>query len=102
MHELDCSELKTCISDLINEADNPDTLAYKQYLESAPVITDPADFQQCGEVRNYFGFDEMFLNDYAVCEDVSQLRYSRSFEFLKDFFGGAPTLLVKRLPSNHC
>ena len=84
----DCSVLQTCISEYFTEANAADgNQAYAQYLSSAPSISDPTVFQQCGETRNYFGFDDTFLNDNAICEDVYQMRYSRSFDFLEDFFG---------------
>ena len=84
----DCSVLQTCISEYFTEANATDgNQAYAQYLSSAPSISDPTVFQQCGETRNYFGFDDTFLNDNAICEDVYQMRYSRSFDFLEDFFG---------------
>ena len=77
----DCSTLKDCVADNIIEAQNMDLFAYEQYLNASSSISD------CGKLRNYFGFDEFFINEEAICEDVDQLKYSKDFDFLNEFFG---------------
>ena len=57
------------------------------YLETAPVIDDPTDYDQCGSTREFFGFDAGFINDQQICDDVEQLRFSRDFSFLETFTG---------------
>ena len=42
--------------------------------------------------RQYFGYDESFLNDQAICDEIDELRFSKDFTFLDEFFsseGGA-------------
>jgi hypothetical protein len=43
--------------------------------------------------RQYFGFDENFLDDKKICADIEQLRFTKEFSFLDEFFnqgsGGA-------------
>ena len=77
----DCSTLKDCVADNIIDAQNMDLFAYEQYLNASSSISD------CGKLRNYFGFDEFFINEEAICEDVDQLKYSKDFDFLNEFFG---------------
>jgi hypothetical protein len=57
------------------------------YLEGSPNITDTTNHVECGNARKYFGFDENFINDKQICEDIEQLKYSRDFDFLQAFFG---------------
>jgi hypothetical protein len=84
--ESTCKDLKDCIEEKIKTANATDNFAFKEYLIQAPNITDPTDVHQCGRVRGYFGFDELFINDQQVCEDIEQLKDSRDFEFLNEFF----------------
>ena len=67
-------------------------------------MTDTTDRTQCGRVRGYFGFDELFINDEQVCEDIEQFKYTKDFDFLNEFFNlgsdlpgspsGAPALTM--------
>ncbi|CAB9498733.1 expressed unknown protein [Seminavis robusta] len=84
---VNCNVLKTCVADLISQAgaaaDN--TPAFLQYLDAAPKIADVTDLQQCGRARAYFGFDELFVNDAQICDDIKQLKYTVDFTFLDEF-----------------
>ena len=71
---------------MAEEAKAEGRLAFEQYLLGAPNITDPTENDQCGKVRSYFGFDEFFVNDAQIMEDVEQLKFSRDFDFLDEFF----------------
>jgi hypothetical protein len=46
----------------------------------------PLDAFECGRAREYFGFDEYFINDEHICRDINQFRNTRDFEFLEEFF----------------
>lgn len=81
----DCSDLKTCIETDI--ADSDSSPAYKSWLEGAPTIDDTTDASQCGTTRQFFGYDEMFINDAAICAEIRELRHTRNFEHLNSFFG---------------
>jgi hypothetical protein len=83
----DCTTLRNCIKDYFDGANKPS--AYATYLEAAPNITDPMDLISCGRSREYFGFDEYFINDEQICEDVEQLRNTRDFKLLESFFGNS-------------
>ena len=84
----DCTILQDCIADLMTTfRDQPRLQAFTMYLGAAPNITDPADYDQCGSTREFFGFDAGFINDDQICDDIEQLRFSRDFQFLEDFFG---------------
>ena len=52
------------------------------------------------QVREYLGFDDTFVNDRQICEDLVQLRHSRDFSFIDEFYGqGKPdTPEVPELP----
>jgi hypothetical protein len=54
--------------------------------ESCPTPLDPLDTIGCGRAREYFGFDEYFVNDKNICEDIVQFQNSRDFKFLDNFF----------------
>lgn len=82
----DCSLLQECVNEMATEADAEGRLAFEQYLLGAPNITDPTNRHQCGKVRGYFGFDEFFVNDVQICEDIEQLKFARDFDFLNEFF----------------
>ena len=60
--------------------------AFAEDLATSPNITDTTDSYQCGQVRGYFGFAENFIHDEAICQDIEQLKFSRDFEFLQEFF----------------
>ena len=79
----DCSDLRDCLADLKSQ---PQPEGFLAYLNKAPAIDDTSSHEQCGRVRNYFGFDEMFVHDIAVCEDVEQLKYTKDFTFMDEFF----------------
>jgi hypothetical protein len=81
----DCTTLRNCIKEYFDGANKPS--AYATYLEASPIITDPTDRVSCGRARDYFGFDDDFINDEQICEDVEQLRNTRDFKLLESFFG---------------
>ena len=37
--------------------------------------------------RQYLGYHKNFLNDAAICEEVYELRFSKDFAYLDEFFG---------------
>ena len=81
-----CGVLQGCLADLVEEARSEKRFAFEQHLLSAPKIEDPENREQCQMTRMYFGFDENFINDRQICEDVEQLRFAKDFEFLNEFF----------------
>ena len=83
---VDCSALQSCIATEESWASENEYFAYLQYLEESPAIEDPSDSIQCGKTREYFGFDEYFVNDGQICDDIEQLRYTRDFAFMDEFF----------------
>jgi hypothetical protein len=83
---VDCTVLKTCIINEVDWARTNERPAYEQYLIGAPFIEDPTDEIQCGKGRNYYGFDEYFINDHQICEDIKQLRDTRDFAFMDEFY----------------
>jgi len=95
---------------MLEESKTENRPAFEQYLLGAPQLNNTSDQHQCGSVRNYFGFDELFINDKQICEDITQLKYSRDFDFLDEFFKqghddeeldvGAPELVM--VPPDRC
>lgn len=53
---------------------------------SKPKELDAFDAFECGRAREYFGFDEYFINDKKICRDVGQFQNARDFDFLDEFF----------------
>jgi hypothetical protein len=84
---VNCGELKTCTDQLYADALSEGKKGLAAYLRLMPNITDTGSQAQCGQAREYFGFDEFFINDVQICEDVYQLRYSRDFGWISEFFG---------------
>jgi hypothetical protein len=83
-----CADLQVCVQEhfeVANVTEGQEAFAW--YLAKAPEIEDPTDFRQCGEARQYFGFDEYFIHDVQICADLGQLRFSKDFDFLNEFFG---------------
>ena len=83
---MDCSELTTCVDNLKADAVAENLPAFLAYLDDAPNVTDATSQEQCGRLRNYFGFDEFFINDDGICGDIEQLKLSSNFDFLEEFF----------------
>ena len=86
----DCSRLQDCLAEDIASSIS-DYPAYTNYLQAAPQINDHTDQGQCGRTREYFGYDEYYLNDDAICDEIYELRFSKDFDFLNEFFGGKPS-----------
>lgn len=82
-----CTVLKDCVQSMIKAATIGGQIGFRSYLQGAPSITSPIDFDKCGSARQYFGFDELFVNDGQICEDISQFRYTNDFDFMDEFFG---------------
>ncbi|CAB9523634.1 expressed unknown protein [Seminavis robusta] len=82
-----CARLQTCIQKYIQDAESEGKPAFKTYLANAPKIEDPTKQKQCGKTRRYFGFDALFINDNQICEDIEQLKFTRNFDDLNEFFG---------------
>jgi len=87
--QADCTTLQSCIEDMKARSLDNNQKALHAYLEGAPSITDASSTSQCGKAREYFGYDEYFINDDQICADAWQLRYSKDFSWMEDFFGGA-------------
>ena len=83
----DCSTLKSCVASMKQDAASDNLPLFEDYLDASPSIADTTDYEECGRARNYFGFDENFINDQAICDDIDQLKYSKSFKFLEDMYG---------------
>jgi hypothetical protein len=82
----DCTELMDCVGEMTISATDDNRTAFATYLKSSPNITNPVDPYECGRAREYFGFDESFVNDDQICEDVKQFTNTRDFAFLDEFF----------------
>jgi len=80
----DCSVLQACVTNFVNSGSSP--AAFKEYVSGSPTIDDPTNFEQCGRARNYFGFDQTFVYDEGICEDIEQLQYTKDFAFIEEFF----------------
>jgi hypothetical protein len=78
----DCSDLKVCVARLRDHNNR----AFAQYVNASPNIGYPKDPFQCGRAREYFGFQENFINDEQICEDIEQLTLTRDFAILDTFF----------------
>ncbi|CAB9517957.1 expressed unknown protein [Seminavis robusta] len=93
-----CARLKKCIQKYIQDAEDEGKPAFKTYLESAPKIEDSTEQEQCGKARRYFGFDALFVNDNQICEDIEQLKFTRNFDDLNEFFGSGSSASKQDLP----
>ena len=83
--------MKKCVNDQKSAAKGSHP-SFFEYLDSAPKLEDPTDSKQCGKTREYFGFEETFVNDLQICEDIEQLKFERDFTFLDDFFNQGAAL----------
>jgi hypothetical protein len=79
--------LLDCINVQKAWAESENRPAFAVYLGDAPEIEDPTDPNQCSRTREYFGFHPLMVNDRQVCNDMEQLRFSRDFSFLDEFYG---------------
>lgn len=88
---VDCSELRKCVNEY--KVDTKDKHpAFFEYLALAPKLEDPTDSKQCGKTREHFGFEETFVNDVQICQNIEQLRFERDFTFSDDFFSQGQAL----------
>ncbi|CAB9496637.1 expressed unknown protein [Seminavis robusta] len=88
-HPTDCSTLTSCVSDEIAWAKKNGRKTYKGYLEAAPKLNDNTDVKQCGDLKEYFGFESTYPDQIEICEDVFFLRYSNDFGQI-DSLGSTP------------
>jgi hypothetical protein len=99
----DCSDLEVCVGLYSEYAKEENLIGYAQYLEDYPTITNTTNSKQCGDAREYFGYDPDFLNDAHICDDIFQLRYTEDFDFLNEFFNQGtntnPTICDGNAPS---
>ncbi|CAB9498747.1 expressed unknown protein [Seminavis robusta] len=95
----DCAPLVQCITDEIQWANTTDPVkaSYRDFLLDSPIldIKDTTDNEECGGIREYFGFESHWPNDQEICEDVKFLRHSKTFTDLDgsnaDFSTEMPT-----------
>ena len=87
---VDCTVLQDCIQEYIDLA-SEDQVAFKEYLESAPAISDPTDSIDCGMAREYFGYEDSYTNDADICENIEEFQYTDDFTILDNLFGGSNT-----------
>ena len=81
-----CDVLQECVEEYTQAAIDQELNSYQQFLEDSPEITDPTSFRECGNAREYFGYDKDFLDDERVCDDVWQMRMTEDFDFLDEFY----------------
>ncbi|CAB9517870.1 expressed unknown protein [Seminavis robusta] len=85
----DCVELISCIAKEVTWAKQHKMAAYEYYLKEAPTnFTDTTSTKDCGLLRAFLGFDE---SDKQICRDVEQLKHTRDFAFLDEFFSQGST-----------
>jgi hypothetical protein len=75
-----CFELQKCVDGHSCDQNR----AFAQYVNASPSIINHTDPFQCGRAREYFGFQNNFINDEQICEDISQLALTRDFEILNE------------------
>jgi hypothetical protein len=80
--ETDCTDLQVCVDDYRGSENR----AFAGYVNTSPNITDVTDPFECGRAREYFGFQDNFINDLQICEDIGQLALTKDFEILNEFF----------------
>jgi hypothetical protein len=53
--------------------------AFEFYIKASPEPRDPTNANQCGRLREYFGFDFDYPDDTVICEEVDRLESSQDF-----------------------
>ena len=76
-----------CINAQKAWAESENRPAFAVYLGDAPEIKDATNPNQCSGARQYFGVHPLMVNDRQVCDDMEQLRFTRDFSFLDEFYG---------------
>jgi hypothetical protein len=74
------------LQECVDRYRDDDNSAFAQYANASPNITNPIDPIECGRAREYFGFEENFINDQQICDDIEQLASTRDFDILNEFF----------------
>ncbi|CAB9507969.1 expressed unknown protein [Seminavis robusta] len=84
----DCSRLTQCIADEEAWAKDNGRITFGSFMKDAPNVTDTTSVQQCGNVKRYLGYDQMYPDMDEICEDLSYLRYKEEFEELDEILQG--------------
>lgn len=75
-----CSALLECIANMKEDASTDETRrAFFAYLNDAPVVKDTHNLAECGNLREYFGYDKDFPDDNRICSDVESLQCRNDF-----------------------
>jgi hypothetical protein len=88
----DCSDLVSCTQSRSfenNTLDNTTTVpsAFELYIMASPEIKNPQNANQCGNLREYLGFDFDYPDDRVICEEVERLSCSQDFSDLDGLSG---------------
>jgi hypothetical protein len=74
---------------LANETDNPnENLALFDFLKAAPEVNNSTSSYECGQLREYYGFDEDYPIDDDICVDINFLKDSDDFRFINRYNKG--------------
>ena len=52
------------------------------YLKDAPIVDDVNDNEQCGDLREYFGYERNFPIDKKICDEVKEYKNTRDLGFM--------------------
>jgi hypothetical protein len=88
----DCTELVNCVEEYRTssavDGTDPSPL-FNEYLQASPIVADPVDPAQCGGLRQYYGFNPLFINDRKICDDIDQVGSSAGNLFAGFSFVGS-------------
>lgn len=89
----DCTDLLTCVDGLKGEV-NPENgnadanLALFDFLNTAPEVLSASSSYECGQLREYFGFDSDYPIDEDICADIDLLKDSDEYGFINRYNSG--------------
>ena len=84
LHPRSCDVLKVCVETELDFADVSGLIAYKEYLNQAPIVKDTDSSKECGALREYFGFEFDFPDDNLICDEFVHIQCRSDFSNLDE------------------
>jgi len=87
-HPRSCTDLKACVEEQVDIANDDNLFAYKEYLNLAPKVGDADSSKECGALRQYLGYDSDFPDDSIICDEFVHIQCRSDFSNLDETIQG--------------
>ena len=80
----DCMILQECVDYHLSFANSTGLFAFQEYLNQAPTVADTNSTKECGDLREYLGYDPDFPDDDHICYEFDHIKCRSDFTSLDD------------------